>query len=727
MLSLRSPSLLAIAVLTALNSIPASAQLSDQKQSDKEYSEQQSSDKQQADKELEVIEVKGRAQTLYRASQSSVGTRTDTDLELIPQNIQVLPEALIRDQAARQVTDLYRSMSGVSAFSYSGVTFRGFRQDEILYDGVRGDPFNGFAVPQLFNVQEVQLLKGSSGALYGSSAPGGLINYVTKKPQRTAKNQLELGLGNDDYWQGSLELSGPLTEQQAYRFGYYRDSEQPFRWNTKVENEILDLGYLIDLTDSTSLTLQYNTVTQDYQGARLRGVPTDDQGNFLGDRAWNHNEATDFQSLEADVWQVRADHEFNSNWRTDLTWRHYDNTELQNYHEPFCSYDTDGDGVVDYCRRQFRDQRRENTADSVTWNNIVEFSTAGLNHQLLLGADTMTQDSYFLGRNVAPTEQGGKALGISLINPVYGLTSAADYDIDSIKSTPTDTTAVRQGFYLQDQLDLTASWNLLLGVRWDSFEDKNNMASSKVDGSDSSWRVGSTYQLTDWVRLYVLKGTGFSPQATASQVPEVGGPFDAEQSSIVEAGARFSLLDDAIRLNVATYEMIRNNILQADPRGDVGGDGRDDQIALGEVKSKGVEVDLLGDLTDSWVLNLNYAYNDTRIVESTSAITNAVGDKFANAPQHQIGLWSRYELDSINSAIAAGMDYVSDQLSIDGQHVKSYTVFDMSWQTRWQQWLFQANVKNLFDKTYATAGFIERTGHFPGEPRRLIVTASYQF
>lgn len=717
MLSLRSPSLLAIAVFTALNSIPAYAQQSDQEHSDK----------QQVDKELEVIEVKGRAQTLYRASQSSVGTRTETDLELIPQNIQVLPEALIRDQAARQVTDLYRSMSGVSAFSYSGVTFRGFRQDEILYDGVRGDPFNGFAVPQLFNVQEVQLLKGSSGALYGSGAPGGLINYVTKKPQRTAKNQLELGVGNDDFWQGSLELSGPLTEQQAYRFGYYRDSEQPFRWNTKVENEILDLGYLIDITDSTSLTLQYNTLTQDYQGARLRGVPTDDQGNFLADRAWNHNEATDFQSLDADVWQVRADHEFNSNWRTDLTWRHYDNTELQNYHEPYCSYDTDGDGVVDYCRRQFRDQRRENTADSITWNNIVEFSTAGLNHQLLIGADTMTQDSYFLGRNVAPIEQGGKATGISLRNPVYGLTSAADYDIDSIKSTPTDTTAVRQGFYLQDQLDLTASWNLLLGVRWDSFEDKNNVASSKVDGNDSSWRLGSTYQLTDWVRLYALKGTGFSPQATTSQVPEVGGPFEAEQSSIIEAGARFSLLNDAIRLNVATYEMIRNNILQADPRGDVGGDGRDDQIALGEVKSKGVELDLLGDLTDSWVLNLNYAYNDTRIVESTSAITNAVGDKFANAPQHQIGLWSRYELDSINSAIAAGMDYVSEQLSIDGQHVKSYTVFDMSWQSRWQQWLFQANLKNLFDKTYATAGFIERTGHFPGEPRRLIVTASYQF
>src|SRR5690606_5791480 len=133
-------------------------------------------------------------------------------------------------------------------------------------------------------------------------------------------------------------------------------------------------------------------------------------------------------------------------------------------------------------------------------------------------------------------------------------------------------------------------------VRWDSYEDKNNRALSKVNGSDSSWRIGSTYQLTDWVRLYALKGTGFSPQASTSQLPEVGGPFDAEQSGIVEVGARFSLLNDAIRLNVATYEMIRNNILQTDPRGDVAEDGRDDLIALGEVKSKGVELDLLGDL-----------------------------------------------------------------------------------------------------------------------------------
>jgi len=682
---------------------------------------------QQIDENLEVIEVKGRAQTLYRSSTASVATRTELDVSLVPQSIQVLPQALIRDQAARQITDLYRSMSGVSAFSYSGVTFRGFRQDEILYDGVRGDPFNGFAVPQLFNIQEVQVLKGPSGALYGSSAPGGLINYVTKKPSAVQQNRIELGAGDYGYQQGSIELSGPLNTEHLYRFGYYQDKEEPFRNNTQVENNILDLGYQWFISDKTSVLLQHQHLEQDYQGARLRGVPTDAAGHFLTAREWNHNEVSDYQTLEADVWQARLDHEFSTNWSFDFTWRRYDNTELQNYHEPFCSFDTDKDGIIDYCRRQFRDQERSNTANSYTFNNVLQLSTAGIEHQLLIGADYFQQDSGFIGRNIQPKEQKGQALGLNLKNPVYGTTGKQYYDMSKAVVSTTDSEAVRSGLYLQDILNLTTQWNLLVGVRWDSFNDKNKLDGTDVSGSDMSWRIGTTYQLNDTTRLYALRGTGFSPQSASSQVAEVGGPFAAEQSSIDEVGVRFSLAQDAIRLNFALYEMVRNNILQSDPRGDVSGDGRDDLVALGEVRAQGLEADLLGDLADNWVLNLNYAYNDTRVVESTSAITNAVGDKFANAPLHQIGLWSRYELPALNSAVAAGMDYVAEQLSIDGQKVKPYTIFDVSWQTTWQQWSLQANIKNLFDKTYATSGFIARTGHFPGEPRRVIVQIGYQF
>jgi|TARA_Y100001937_G_scaffold12709_1_gene16428 iron complex outermembrane receptor protein len=678
---------------------------------------------------LEHIEVKGRAQTLYRVDSSNLGTRTDTPLDEVPQNIQVLPEALIRDQAARQITDLYRSMSGVSSFSYSGVTFRGFRQDEILYDGVRGDPFNGFAVPQLFNINEIQVLKGAAGALYGSMAPGGLINYSTKKPTAVPERLLKLAMGNDSFYSGSVELSGPLTDDatQRYRAGIYKDSEKPFRQNTDVENQILDFGYAIDLTQDTVLTLQYTDVEQDYGGARLRGVPADAQGNFLADRSWNHNESTDYQSLTAEVYQARLDHQVNAYWSTDVTVRGYQNQELQNYHEPFCSFDTDGDGVIDYCGRQFRDQNRENDSVSVTWNNIVELNRAGIDHTLLIGADYLQQDSYFSGRNAQPVESGGVVPGLSLIDPQYGLTSRADYNLDAVTPNITDTQTQRKGVYLQDQLTFSERWNVLLGLRWDSFEDTNQRNNTKVSGNDTSWRLGTTYQLTDYARGYLVAATGFVPQAAASQIAEVGGPFEPETSRLYEAGIRFSLLNDAIRLNTALYQITRNNILQADPRGDVGGDGRDDLLALGEVRSRGFELDILGDLTDNWVMNLNYAYNDTRVTEDTSGITNAVNGRFANAPKHQIGLWSRYELPTLLSSLAMGIDYVGEQISIGGQAVKSYTVFDISWQTEWQSWLVQLNVKNVFDKTYASSGFIARTGHFPGEPRRIYLTTTYQF
>lgn len=132
--------------------------------------------------DADAIVVTGRAQKLYRVEETSSGKLDTPPLEssLV---ITTITEQLIEDQGARDAQDLYRNISGVSFFSYAGVTARGFRQEEIFYDGLRGDPYAGFSVPQLFNVQRVEFLKGPSGMLYGPGAPGGLFNYITKKAQ----------------------------------------------------------------------------------------------------------------------------------------------------------------------------------------------------------------------------------------------------------------------------------------------------------------------------------------------------------------------------------------------------------------------------------------------------------------------------------------------------------------------------------------------------------------
>lgn len=127
-----------------------------------------------------VIIVTGRAQKLYRVDETTSGKMATPPLEssLV---ITTISEQLIEDQGARDAQDLYRNISGVSFFSYAGVTARGFRQEEIFYDGLRGDPYAGFSVPQLFNIERVEFLKGPAGMLYGPGAPGGLFNYITKK------------------------------------------------------------------------------------------------------------------------------------------------------------------------------------------------------------------------------------------------------------------------------------------------------------------------------------------------------------------------------------------------------------------------------------------------------------------------------------------------------------------------------------------------------------------
>lgn len=683
----------------------------------------------EAPAQLDRIEVRSRAASLYRVDESSLATRTNTPLERIPQSIQVIPRELIDDQAARQITDLYRSISGVSGFSYSGVTFRGFRQDEILYDGVRGDPFNGFAIPQLFNIDQVQVLKGPAGALYGAGQPGGIINYVTKKPTAYDVRRIEVGTGNFDFNSVSAELSGPMNGEESwrYRLGAYSDEEHGFRWNMNPENRILDLGLAKDFGPDTSLLLQYIEIEQRLGGARLRGVPVDDNGEFIADIRWNHNEPTDYQDLSARVAQLRLDHRFAANFASDVTVRWYENTELQNYHEPRGLMDTDGDGVFDYSMREFRDQRRVSDSLSLTLNNIFEFRTGGVGHVLLFGADTAQSDSLFNGRNARQAESGGVVPGLDLINPVYGLTAGTDYDLETIPWRVSDSAATRTGVYLQDQITITADWDILAGLRWDRFEDEDRVANRSFSDSDISYRLGSTFQLTEGVRAYATYGQGFSPQSAGRQRPEVGGPFDPERSELMEVGTKTSLWNDRIGLNAAAYRIVRENILQPDPRGDVGGDGVDDFITLGRVESKGFEIDMLADLTEQWALNLSYGYNDTRIVEATDRISLSVGDRFANAPRHQFGLWTRYDIPAWKSAVAFGADYVGDRVSFDNQPVNAYTVLDASWQTRIENWLWQLNVKNLLDEEYAASGFLERTGHFPGEPRRVYLSATYAF
>jgi len=662
------------------------------------------------------VKVEGRALSYYQIDEATLATRTTTSIDKTPQSIQVLSESLIEDQAALAISDLYRSISGVSNNNFSTITVRGFAQDEILYDGVKGDPYEGFAIPQLFTIEQIQVLKGPSGALYGAGEPGGVINYVTKKPTYEQINKVEVGVGNKDFVSGSFESSGALNEtgSQRYRVGIYSDGQNAYRNNVEEENQTIDLGYAWDINDETTLNLQYTNIFQHIDGARLRGIPTDDNGNFLADTDWNNNEASDYQELEAHVLQASLQHNITPWLDSNVTLRAFENKETQNYHELNALSDSDGDGVNDTARRQYRTQTRENKGLSFAANFIAELD----NHTLLIGTDYYyNEESYLYYR---ATGSGAGVSDLSLTNPVYGQDDVNNYVLDFRNDELVVLNQV--GVYAQDQWDITQKLSLLGSVRVDYIQeeyidDKDDDDDTSYDDIGYSSRLGATYDLTSQFKPYASFSTGFLPQsATDQQSSEDGSLFDPEESQQFEVGVRSYLWDKKLNVNVALYHIERKNMLTEDPNDD------DYNIAIGKVRSQGVEVDVLTDITSNWVANVNYAYNDVNVSDTDDDTRN-----LANTPAHQVGVWTRYAFPSLDSSIAFGMDYVSEQRNRADQIVQSFTVYDASWQTVWNDWKFQLNVKNLFDKEYASAGFTQTIGSYVGERRRVYFNTAYTF
>lgn len=677
------------------------------------------------------IIVTGRAARLYRIEETESG-KLPTEPLASSQAITVLTKDLIKDQGARDAQDLYRNISGVSFFSYAGVTARGFRQQENFYDGLRGDPYIGFSVPQLFNMERVEFLKGPAGMLYGQTAPGGLFNYVTKKPSQTFAGSVGVVGGTQNRYGAQAEVTGPVNDAISVRAGAFfedRDLPRTFAGNRSL---VLDAGSTFDF-GVAKVTAQIFRIELDLDANRLRGIPVDSDGHFLADRRWNHNEPSDFLNLRSTTFQVRLDLAPTDNLKLDASVRHIDATETQKYHEPITLLDSNRDGRFDGVARQYRDQLRDNDVWSVAANAIWSATLSDtMSTRLLAGFDYSKTNAIFdstsvTGRAVATT---GLPCPLTFDNPVYRACDPTGYNLPPLVRDLTKTQ--RNGFYLLNELTI-GSFVAVAGIRTDKFEDVSlpgSGASSRFKGSDESYRFGLVWRVRDDVSLFAQYATSFEPQSTTAQDPRAGGPFAPTTGDIIEGGVKTALMDGRIQTSFSIYKIRRENLLQSDPRGDPEGDGVNNSIAFGEVTSKGIDFDIATDVTRNWVLTVAYSYNDAKITKTNglTAITNAVpGGRFANAPRHKLGFWTRYQIPETGLAFAFGGDYVSRRISLSNQPVNPYMIFDASVSYGGGPWEVRARVDNMFDKVYAASGFNDRGGHFPGEPRSAFLELAYKF
>ena len=200
----------------------------------------------------ETLTVQGRLSDYVETS--AMATRSSARLIDIPQAIAVLPARLLEDIGALDTKDLYRHISGVVDSPYSSTVVRGFTQREVLVNGMRGNPFgslegdvasSGFSTSQfrLTNVERVEVLKGPASVLYGPGEPGGVINYVTKKPKDTFQVRAVTGTARFNQRLGEIDRlerdNRSLRERVAHSEERERQLHDAILRGKKVSDEMI--------------------------------------------------------------------------------------------------------------------------------------------------------------------------------------------------------------------------------------------------------------------------------------------------------------------------------------------------------------------------------------------------------------------------------------------------------------------------------------------------------
>ncbi|GAB4362850.1 MAG: TonB-dependent receptor [Bryobacter sp.] len=669
-----------------------------------------------------TIEVREASSDFLATSSISV-TKSPVQLLDLPANVQVLPKALLESRNIQDIKDLYRNISGVQDSAYSAMTMRGFTQREVLFNGVRGNPYGslendlndaGFSTSQgrLTNIEFVEVLKGPAAILFGGGEPGGVVNFVTRKPRNQHAGEASFRTGSFRQRGGHGELTGPLFDAKNvfYRAAIYAEDRRLFRYNSGSENLHLTSGLSWRLGEATSLGFEYEYLDQNLLAHRLRGIPTNASGAWLTNREWTASEPTDTSQLQARIFQTRLDHAFTSTLRTDATFRFLDYDRPELYHEPR-GLNADGRTM----RREFRNQFRGNQDWSLTLNGYERIQR----HNLSLGFETVRQDWQGIYGTARERERGGPVPGIDLLAPIYGLSSS--YFINSNAFTRQSVQSHRYGWFVQDQFEITPRLFLVAGGRYERFTDDGQAGNLPLRSQFQAFtgRLAGLYRLSSNASVYATTSNSFNRAPSLAQTPLANGPHAAERGRQFEAGAKVELSQGRVLFNAAWFHIDKRNVLRPDPNFGPNGDNFAAVFPIGEVRSRGVELDFTGKLTPQFSILANYAFLDTSIQEDRFT-PSAVGKSLPNAARHAGGLFLRYDYTRTGTSLYGGSEMRSRRFEpYAGVAAGGYAVWDFAVFQKLGSYVeLRAQLDNASDRLYATASlFAARAGNMPGNPR----------
>ena len=668
----------------------------------------------------------------YQPPPTSSVMRSSALLQEIPQTVNVIPAQVIRDQAPRNLDDALANVSGITQGNTLGSTqdsvmTRGFgdnRNGSIMRDGmpvVQGRGLNA-------SVERIEVLKGPASLLYGIQDPGGVVNMVSKKPELEQYNALTLrgstyGEGKNGSG-GGLDSTGALGDTGlAYRMILDHEDEDYWR-NYGTHRETLVAPSLAWFGESTTLLFAYEH--REFLTPFDRGTVIDPRDNHPLDISRDRRLDEPFNNMEgrSDLYHFEADHALNDDWNAHFgySWNRetYDASQVR-----ITAIDTDAGTLT---RSMDGTQNAISTDRFTTASLEGKVKVAGMQHDLVFGIDDEYRKIY---REDLIRQKSLSTF--SYTNPVYGR-EVAGTTVSPADSAQTDKLR-SDSVFVQDSIHLTDRWILVAGARfqeYDQYAGKGVPFQANTDSNGQKWvpRAGLVYRYTDELSFYGSYTESFKPNSTIAPLSGsstvLDGSIAPEEAKSWEVGAKLDI-PGRVTGNVALFDIKKRNVLVANSEGPV-----TLYSAAGEVRSRGLEVDLTGQLSDRWSMIGSYAYTDAEVTQDPTY----KGKKLQNVAKNTGSLSAVYDFGTVIGGdqlrVGAGARYVGERAgnAVNDFDLPSYTVADAfaSYDTRveGQKVKFQLNVKNLFDRTYYTSA-ASRFFVSMGDARQVTLSSTLEF
>ncbi|NOU21386.1 MAG: TonB-dependent siderophore receptor, partial [Methyloglobulus sp.] len=709
----------------------------------------------------------------YVIPNATAGTKTDTPIMETPLNVQVISKQVLKDQQAIRLDQALKNISGVTTTTASrsfgvfggssqAIFLRGFESETFFRNGFRLQ--QGSASRELANVESVEVLKGPAAILYGLVEPGGMVNVVTKQPLATPYYGFSQQFGSYDLYRTTIDATGPITKNKEllYRVNMSYENSGSFRDFVGKEDVFLAPVLKWNISPKTQVTfeMEYN---HQHQGLDPGFIPLFNGKLFNMPRSRNYagySPATTETIFGGFNWS----HQFNDDW----TIKHRFSVNQQTFTAPFgfrpeiagdktfVQNNVFGAGQIpdslgEVVGRTFSAGIVQNTTTSTNLDLVGHFNTASLKHTLLLGGDFYQLDRE--GTDIARINPPLYSF-ISLNNPVHPGTKFPPPDF--IGESPSSSQN-QYGLYLQDQIKLPYDVHVMGGIRY-QYIHQNDKATGDLQTQDAvTPRVGILWQPKGWLSLYANYAESFGANTGRTFITSTTfGSIAPTSATQYEGGIKAEFFDGKLRANLAYYDLTKTNVTVGDPRhGPTDCAGGPCSIALGEIRSRGPELDITGEILPGW--NVITTWANTDIIVTKAPVGGAVGvgtglnpvgsfspgSRVPNVPRNTGRFWSTYEVqggDFKGVTFGGGVTLRDSQVVANlGEQktskIPGYATFDLmagySRNVGDAKISLQLNVNNLLDKDYISSLFKAQVINSAyadfGQPRTFMGSINIQY